>query len=218
MISIYPLPGFILRYHIQMLARHRIVGAGSIKALDIAPPSMPGNRARLMTNSSDRVLREFVIPSSYPTPPPSDLPLPVPTLELEIVNRYSDPITRTAWTGMALKPIGTLLAGADQSTHKIYIWDTRDGRFVTTLDGGREALADVHVRAVFVCGTGSATDGMRQWHPTKPSIASVTKHGNILIWHAPAPERWGAFAGGFEEVDENVWYEEREDEFDLVRL
>jgi hypothetical protein len=38
-----------------------------------------------------------------------------------------------------------MLAGADQSTHKIYIWETTDGRFVTTLDGGREAQADVHV-------------------------------------------------------------------------
>ncbi|CDO74160.1 hypothetical protein BN946_scf185043.g211 [Trametes cinnabarina] len=39
--------------------------------------------------------------------------------------------------------------------------------------------------------------------------------GNILIWHCPTEERWGAFAGGFEEVDENVEYEEREDEFDI---
>jgi COMPASS component SWD1 len=37
-----------------------------------------------------------------------------------------------------------------------------------------------------------------------------------LIWHSHTPERWGAFAGGFEEVDENVWYEEKEDEFDFV--
>ena len=36
-----------------------------------------------------------------------------------------------------------------------------------------------------------------------------------MIWHCPSPERWGAFAGGFEEVDENVEYEEREDEFDI---
>ena len=57
----------------------------------------------------------------------------------------------------------------------------------------------------------------RQWHPSKPAIASTTKQGNILIWHCPTPERWGAFAGGFEEVDENVEYEEREDEFDIVR-
>ena len=55
-----------------------------------------------------------------------------------------------------------------------------------------------------------------QWHPSKPAIVSTTNHGNILIWHCPSPERWGAFAGGFEEVDENVEYEEREDEFDIV--
>ena len=47
-------------------------------------------------------------------------------------------------------------------------------------------------------------------------IASTTNRGNILIWHCPTTERWGAFAGGFEEVDENVEYEEREDEFDIV--
>ena len=47
-------------------------------------------------------------------------------------------------------------------------------------------------------------------------IASVTNQGNIFIWHCPTAERWGAFAGGFEEVDENVEYEEREDEFDIV--
>lgn len=39
-----------------------------------------------------------------------------------------------------------------------------------------------------------------------------------MIWHSPNPERWGAFAGGFEEVDENVEYEEKEDEFDIVRV
>jgi hypothetical protein len=58
---------------------------------------------------------------------------------------------------------------------------------------------------------------LRQWHPHKPAIASTTNQGNVLIWHCPTPERWGAFAGGFEEVDENVEYEEREDEFDIVR-
>lgn len=49
-------------------------------------------------------------------------------------------------------------------------------------------------------------------------MASTTKKGNILLWHNPTPERWGAFAGGFEEVDENIEYEEREDEFDIVSV
>ena len=65
---------------------------------------------------------------------------------------------------------------------------------------------------------GSADDScLGQWHPKKPMIASTTNQGNVLLWHCPTPERWGAFAGGFEEVDENVEYEEREDEFDIVR-
>jgi len=53
------------------------------------------------------------------------------------------------------------------------------------------------------------------WHPSAPRLASTTNQGTILIWHSPSPERWGAFAGGFEEADENVWYEEGESEFDL---
>jgi COMPASS component SWD1 len=57
-----------------------------------------------------------------------------------------------------------------------------------------------------------------QWHPIKSCIASTTNIGNVLLWHFPSPERWGAFAGGFEELDENVEYEEREDEFDIVSL
>jgi COMPASS component SWD1 len=59
---------------------------------------------------------------------------------------------------------------------------------------------------------------LSQWHPSKSSIASTTNQGNVLIWHCPTPERWGAFAGGFEEVDENVEYEEKENEFDVVSL
>jgi len=47
-------------------------------------------------------------------------------------------------------------------------------------------------------------------------MASTTVHGNILIWHIPTLEKWSAFAGDFEELDENVEYIEKEDEFDIV--
>ncbi|THH01764.1 hypothetical protein EW026_g1002 [Hermanssonia centrifuga] len=116
--------------------------------------------------------------------------------ELEPTYRFSDPINKVAWHAISYSPDGEWLAGgaADNATHKIYIWDiANEGQFAAALDGGREPLTHVH----------------------KPSIASTTNQGNILIWHCPTPERWGAFAGGFEEVDENVEYEEREDEFDI---
>ncbi|KAK7471097.1 chromatin binding protein [Stygiomarasmius scandens] len=175
-----------------MVARHRIAGgAGSLRGFDFAKLGR-----RLVTNSSDRTLRQFIVPQ-YPPPDPDGTFIET---ELEPTHRFSDPINKTAWHTMSYSPDGEWLAGgaADPATHKIYIWDiSNDGQFASTLDGGREPLAHLH------------------WHPSKSSIASTTKQGNILIWHSPNPERWGAFAGGFEEVDENVEYEEKEDEFDI---
>ncbi|KAF8121309.1 WD40-repeat-containing domain protein [Boletus edulis] len=216
-----------------LIARHRISGAGVIKGLEFAK----GGR-RLATNSSDRTIRQFTLPN-YPSPPPpfagngisplSNSPPvesttersshpdgngvtsseissvsinahPILETELESTHKFNDPISKVAWHSVSYSPDGEWLAGgaADPATHKIYIWDiSNDGQFASALDGGREPLIDVH------------------WHPSAPRLASTTNQGTILIWHSPSPERWGAFAGGFEEADENVWYEEGESEFDL---
>ncbi|KAI0775475.1 WD40 repeat-like protein [Irpex lacteus] len=174
-----------------MIARHKIAGAGIIKGLEFAK-----NGRRLVTNSSDRVLRQLNLPIY--APPSADGAYI--EQELEPTHRFNDPINKVAWHAMSYSPDGEWLAGgaADNAAHKIYIWDIgNEGQFASALDGGREPLVHVH------------------WHPSKPAIASTTNQGNVLIWHCPIPERWGAFAGGFEEVDENVEYEEREDEFDI---
>ncbi|KZT12652.1 WD40 repeat-like protein [Laetiporus sulphureus 93-53] len=174
-----------------MVARHRISGAGIMRGLEFDKSGR-----RLVTNSSDRTLRQFTVP--YYPPPSADGEYF--EQELEPTYRFNDPINKNAWHGMSYSPDGEWLAGgaADNATHKIYIWDIlNEGQFATALDGGRDPLIDLH------------------WHPTKPSMASTTSFGNVLIWHCPTPERWGAFAGGFEEVDENVEYEEQEDEFDI---
>ncbi|OSD04175.1 WD40 repeat-like protein [Trametes coccinea BRFM310] len=174
-----------------MVARHRISGAGIIRGLEFV-----ASGRRMVTNSSDRVLRQFNLPV-YPSPTTDGEYI---EQELEPTHRFNDPISKVGWHAMSYSPDGEWLAGgaADDASHKIYIWDlAREGLLASTLDGGRELLTYVH------------------WHPQKPVIASVTNLGNILIWHCPTEERWGAFAGGFEEVDENVEYEEREDEFDI---
>ena len=57
-----------------------------------------------------------------------------------------------------------------------------------------------------------------QWHPFRPLIASVSTLGLIHLWVTPVVENWSAYAPGFEELDENREYEEKEDEFDFVRL
>ena len=71
-------------------------------------------------------------------------------------------------------------------------------------------------RYVALCHICHSILSKMQWHPSTSAIISTTNTGNILLWHSPLSERWGAFAGGFEEVDENIEYEEREDEFDVV--
>ncbi|EGO01504.1 hypothetical protein SERLA73DRAFT_70684 [Serpula lacrymans var. lacrymans S7.3] len=175
-----------------MVARHKITGAGAMKGLDFTK-----NGRRFVTNSSDRTIRQF----QMPTYPPPNAEREFIEQELDPTHRFNDPINKIAWHAVSYSPDGEWLSGgaADPAAHKIYIWDiSNDGQFASALDGGREPLVHVH------------------WHPRKSSIASTTNQGNILIWHCPTPERWGAFAGGFEEVDENVVYEEKEDEFDIV--
>ncbi|KAH9921520.1 COMPASS complex protein [Epithele typhae] len=176
-----------------IVARHKVAGLGAgvtFRGFEFTPSGR-----RLATNSSDRVLRQLSLPL-YPTPTTDDYI----ESELEPSLRFHDPISKVSWHAMCYSPDGQWLAGgaADDASHKIYIWElAREGLLANTLDGGRELLTYVH------------------WHPSKPVIASVTNQGNIFIWHTPTTERWGAFAGGFTEVDENVDYEEREDEFDI---
>lgn len=92
-----------------------------------------------------------------------------------------------------------ILSGASHiAAHNIYIWDRGAGALDKILEGPREPLIDV------------------DWHPSRPLLASVSTSGNINIWFTPTKENWSAYAPGFEELEENVEYEEREDEFDLV--
>ena len=60
---------------------------------------------------------------------------------------------------------------------------------------------------------------MKQWHPHKPLITAVgVDSGRVYIWTILTPQRWSALAPDFVEVEENVEYVEREDEFDIQPL
>ncbi|KAF5364209.1 hypothetical protein D9756_000928 [Leucocoprinus leucothites] len=108
-----------------MVGRHRVAGAGTMKSLDFTR-----NGRRLVTNSSDRTLRQFTIPnyqqtsssshtnnntnSSSNSTPMLATATTAPNVneqELEPTHRFNDPINKTAWHVMAYSPDGEWLAG-----------------------------------------------------------------------------------------------------------
>ncbi|CAM9262519.1 unnamed protein product, partial [Phaeothamnion confervicola] len=54
------------------------------------------------------------------------------------------------------------------------------------------------------------------WHPVRPFIAAATMEGQVQVWGTDHNANWTAFAPGFQELEENAEYVEREDEFDTV--
>lgn len=57
---------------------------------------------------------------------------------------------------------------------------------------------------------------LEQWHPHRPFVAACgLETGRVYLWSIIAPQRWSALAPDFAEVEENVEYIEREDEFDI---
>jgi COMPASS component SWD1 len=85
--------------------------------------------------------------------------------------------------------------------HHIYVWERGQGSLVKILEGTKEELSVV------------------EWHPFRPFVAAVgVDSGRVWLWSILQPQRWSALAPDFVEVEENVEYIEREDEFDIQPL
>ncbi|TIB42628.1 hypothetical protein E3P86_00303 [Wallemia ichthyophaga] len=113
--------------------------------------------------------------------------------------RFADEIDRTIWNGVTFSNDNEYIIGGSghKAGHYIYIWDTTSGTLIKVVEGPRSPLHDVI------------------WHPTKPHMASIDSHGQILTWTTNNKQRWAAFAPGFEELETNIEYKEKEDEFDI---
>lgn len=133
---------------------------------------------------------------------------------IDTLFRFADEIDRTIWNGVAFSNDNEYIIGGacvfmvfhkthntpgsgHKAAHYIYIWDTTSGTLIKVVEGPRNPLHDI------------------VWHPTKPHMASIDSHGQILTWTTNNKQRWAAFAPGFEELEANIQYKEREDEFDI---
>lgn len=82
--------------------------------------------------------------------------------------------------------------------HDIYVWERSHGSLVKILEGPKEEL------------------GVVEWHPSRPMVAACgLESGCIYTWSIVSPQKWSALAPDFAEVEENVAYVEREDEYDI---
>eukprot|EP01135_Chromosphaera_perkinsii_P006327 Nk52_evm56s485 gene=Nk52_evmTU56s485 len=118
--------------------------------------------------------------------------------EFILEKKFQDLVNRIHWKKCCFSTDGDyVVAGSSQrASHNIYLWERNIGNLTKILEGPKEGLLDI------------------VWHPVRPIIASISAHGIIFLWTTNFNENWSAFAPDFKELEENVEYIEREDEFD----
>ncbi|XXG56978.1 hypothetical protein AAC387_Pa03g4261 [Persea americana] len=199
-----------------------IVDSKSVQVVALTPASggavikdivFSRNGQYLLTNSNDRTIRVYEnhLPQKDGLRALEDLSSTVHELErieklkavgskcLVLYREIQDSVNRIQWKAPCFSGDGewVVAASASRGEHNIHIW-SRAGQFVKTLEGPKEALTDL------------------AWHPVRPIVVSVSFSGLIYIWAKDYTENWSAFAPEFKELEENVEYVEREDEFDVM--
>ncbi|CAO3590637.1 unnamed protein product [Absidia cylindrospora] len=144
------------------------------------------NGRDILINANDRSLRLYRL----------DEHDGIPVLQ----NKFQDLVNRVQWNQTCFSSDGEYVIGGSghKAEHNIYIWDKKMGSLVKILEGPNEPLDDL------------------TWHPDRPIIGSVSSYGNIYLWTTKHEENWSAFAPDFTELEENLEYEEKEDEFDVA--
>ena len=143
----------------------------------------------LLVNASDTIIRTLVLPPDLSNPD---------SINLEVEHKFQDVVNRLSWNHVAFSSTADYVMASTLMNHDIYIWERGHGSLVKILEGPKEELGAV------------------EWHPTRPLVAATgVESGRIYLWSINTPQRWSALAPDFVEVEENVEYIEKEDEFDI---
>ncbi|ODQ49332.1 hypothetical protein PICMEDRAFT_57382 [Pichia membranifaciens NRRL Y-2026] len=188
----------------RCLVKHIKVCSGNIKGISIMERGFYegltlkfGNNivpiSRMIVNSSDRILRQYDIINDW---------------KFDIEQKYQDVVNRIQWNTVKFSPTAEYVCASTQggsgAAHDVYVWETSMGSLVQILEGAHEELIDVDW-------------GMRS---TNGNVCCVSANGmdsgTIFVWGVRASQKWSALAPDFEEIEQNIEYVEKEDEFDMV--
>ena len=155
---------------------------------------LANNGRDLLVNSSDRVIRTICMPDLTQL----GVDLEPTNIKLQVEHKFQDVVNRLSWNHVAFSSTGEFVTASTFMNPDIYVWERSHGSLVKILEGPREEL------------------GVVEWHPTRPMVVACgLESGCIYTWSIVTPQKWSALAPDFGEVEENVEYIEREDEFDV---
>ncbi|KAI1844587.1 hypothetical protein JX265_001572 [Neoarthrinium moseri] len=153
---------------------------------------LTGSGRDLLVNSQDRIIRTFNVPNL------SAEDLNPDTIQVPLEHKFQDVVNRLSWNHVTFSATGEYVAASTYNNHEIYIWERNHGSLVRMLEGPKEE------------------QGTIEWHPHRAVLAACgLETGRIYIWSVTSPQKWSALAPDFSEVEENVEYVEKEDEFDI---
>jgi WD40 repeat protein len=151
-----------------------------------------GSGKELLVNAQDRIIRTFHLPNL------SAADLDTDTIQLPLEHKFQDVVNRLSWNHVTFSATGEYVSASTYNNHELYIWERNHGSLVRMLEGPKEE------------------QGVIEWHPHRALLAACgLETGRIYIWSVTSPQKWSALAPDFDEVEENVEYIEREDEFDI---
>ncbi|KAJ5359373.1 WD repeat protein [Penicillium cataractarum] len=155
---------------------------------------LANNGRDLLVNSSDRVIRTVLMPDLSQL----GIDFEPSAIKLQVEHKFQDVVNRLSWNHVTFSSTGEFVTATTFMNPDIYVWERSHGSLVKILEGPREEL------------------GVVEWHPSRPMVVACgLESGCIYTWSTISPQKWSALAPDFGEVEENVEYVEREDEFDV---
>jgi COMPASS component SWD1 len=181
------------------------IGSGLITLLRLS-----SNGRSLLVNSTDRIIRVIQLPDLTQIRPSNAMPTDDEEIDpstlaenigLSVEHKFQDLVNRLRWNHTTFSHSSSnsssdYVTASTYMKKDIYIWELSTNSLLRILENSVEPASI-------------------EWHPSRPLIAATgVETGSIQIWGIEPQQKWSALAPDFAEVEENVEYIEREDEFD----